>query len=132
LRAQLAAIEAARALAAAGGGAAGAAAPASSEDKKPSELTPDEVEQALVANDYKLGPAAVALGISRPALNELVDSHPTLVRANNLGKDEIQAALDAAGGDLDQAWRALKVSKRGLKLRMSSLDMLAAGAGSDD
>lgn len=117
LRAQLLALAAAVVPA----GPRGAPVSSGAEDKRPSELTPEEVERALSDNDYKLGPAAVALGISRPALNELVDAHPSLVRANNLLESEIKAALDAAGGDLDQAWRALKVSKRGLKLRMSAL-----------
>lgn len=118
IRARLEALEAERNSAAT---AAGDAAAESEKKRTPSDIGPDELERVLSAVDYKLGPAAAELGISRPALNDLVDAHPTLVRANNLTREQLLEALEDHEGDPDQLWKILKVSKRGLKLRMSEL-----------
>jgi two-component system nitrogen regulation response regulator GlnG len=99
--------------------------PASTKVQKrraPSEIDDDELVVALAAQDYKLGPTAAKLGISRPALNDLIDAHDTLVRANTLTKAQIGDASAACEGDLDKMWRHLHVSRRGLKLRMSQLE----------
>ncbi|TNF26098.1 MAG: sigma-54-dependent Fis family transcriptional regulator [Deltaproteobacteria bacterium] len=113
LRARLAALEAER------------PSPVADAPKKraPSDIGPDELERVLAALDYKLGPAAAELGISRPALNDLVDAHPTLVRANTLTREALVAALERYEGPAEELWRVLKVSKRGLKLRLSELGL---------
>ncbi|MCC6625152.1 MAG: sigma-54-dependent Fis family transcriptional regulator [Deltaproteobacteria bacterium] len=86
----------------------------------------DELERLMIQHAYKLGNVADELGISRPALNELVDAHPRLRRAQSLTRDEIVQALDAAGGDIGQVWQALRVSEKSLKLRMSALGLLTS------
>jgi hypothetical protein len=74
-------------------------------------------------HDYKLGAVANALGVSRPALNVVIDAHPRLDRAQNLTVEEIEAAREECG-DIDKMWRHLKVSEKSLKLRMSALGLL--------
>src|SRR5262245_36829351 len=89
----------------------GAAAPG---PRAPSDIGPDEVERVLVALDYRLGAAAEFFGISRPSMNELVDKHPRLRRAQRLEAPEIQAALRQAVASGQPAWGVLAVSERGL------------------
>jgi len=101
-----------------------AAAPTADKRKRsPSEIGPEELEALMERHAYKLGNVADELGISRPALNELVDAHPRLGRAQSLSKDDIIAAQDACGGDLAKMWRVLRVSEKSLKLRMSALGL---------
>ncbi len=86
-------------------------------------VSPEELERLMEANDYKLGAVADALGVSRPALNDLVDAHPRLKRAQNLTLEELVQAR-AECGEIDRMWRHLKVSEKSLKLRMSALGLL--------
>ena len=89
--------------------------------KPPRAMGPEDIETVMRESDYELARAARALGVSRPTLRDLVDQHPTLRRATAIDEPEIRAALDAAGGDVDAAWRALRVSRRSLLLRMREL-----------
>ncbi|MFT5432822.1 MAG: hypothetical protein ACI9OJ_003526 [Myxococcota bacterium] len=70
---------------------------------------------------WRLGPAARILGISRPTLNDMIDRHATLVRVRNLEAEQIQAAIHEFGADA--AWESLMVSRRSLKLRMGELNL---------
>ena len=89
--------------------------------RRSADISAQEVLETLAGNDYRLGPSAKQLGVSRPTLNQLVDDHPELVRAQNLSENEILAASARCDADLDAMWRDLKVSRRGLKLRMGAL-----------
>ncbi len=83
----------------------------------------EELERLMEAHEFKLGSVADALGVSRPALNDMVDAHPRLKRAQNLTAEEIIAAR-AECGDIERMWRHLRVSEKSLKLRMSALGLL--------
>ncbi len=89
----------------------------------PSSVTEDQLEAVMRDHDYRLGPAAGVLGMSRPSLNALVDKHPLLRRARSLTAEEIAACAAEHGDDIDKMWRALRVSKRGLTLRMGELGL---------
>jgi len=91
--------------------------------RKPSDIGDDELATVLQEHAYQLGKAAKALGISRPSMNQLVDRHPTLRRANDLTAAEVMASQQRHGGDIDAMWRELRVSKRGLKLRIAELGL---------
>ena len=69
--------------------AAAAPPPITSRRARPSDLDDGQVAAALARHDYRLGPAAKELGISRPSLNGLVEKHPILRRArlNQSGRD---------------------------------------------
>lgn len=123
IRDRLAALEAERDAARDDEEKEGASEPARPERRSPSDIGADELERVMASLDFKLGPTAAELGISRPALNELVDAHPTLERANNLSREVIAEAQAACEGDVDAMWRRLRVSKRGLVLRMREVDL---------
>ncbi len=92
--------------------------------RSPSEIPADELLSTLEAVGWGLGPAASRLGISRPALNELVDNHPDLRRAKSLGAEELIACQRDCDGNVELMWRRLRVSKRSLVLRMSELGLI--------
>lgn len=91
--------------------------------RTPASIGADELERVLLAHDYRLGAAADHFGISRPSMNELVDKHPRLKRAQRLTAEEITAGLTQAAASGAPAWRVLGVSERSLKLRMRELDL---------
>ena len=90
---------------------------------KPANITPEEVERVLVACDYRLSVAADQLGISRPSMNDLVDKHPRLKRAQNLTASDIVAGTLRAAELGKPLWQVLAVSERGLKQRMTELGL---------
>jgi two-component system nitrogen regulation response regulator GlnG len=94
--------------------------------RTPASITADEVERVLAMFDYRLSAAADHFGISRPSMNELVDRHPRLKRAQKLSADEIRGALAEAARTDTPAWRLLAVSERGLKQRMTELGLDAS------
>ncbi|MCC6624174.1 MAG: sigma-54-dependent Fis family transcriptional regulator [Deltaproteobacteria bacterium] len=91
--------------------------------RTPASITPDELERALVAADYRLSVAADHFGISRPSMNELVDRHPRLKRAQKLTDEDVRAGQREAARTGDPLWRVLQVSERGLKQRMKELGL---------
>lgn len=91
--------------------------------RKPSELTDDELVELLRAHRFNLRVAAAALGISRTSLYALVKKCPRLRQPADLGRDEIAASLERAGGDADAAAAELEVSSQGLKRRLKELGL---------
>lgn len=96
-----------------------AAAPA--HRKRPSELTEDELLVVLRRHEYRLGPVAKELGMSRTTLYALIERSDRFRKARDLSEAEIRAAL--TGSDVGRASRQLEVSKRGLQLRMKELGL---------
>ncbi len=97
--------------------------PAPAERRLLRDISEDAVIAALARHDYKPGPAAKALGISRPSMYALIESSPRIRKAGDLGAEEIQHEIARASGDLAAAARALEVSLRGLQLRMRQLGL---------
>lgn len=91
--------------------------------RSPASISHDELERVLASFEYRLSLAADHFGISRPTMNELVDKHPRLKRAQRLAPDEIQSALTESRRTAVPAWRLLAVSERGLKQRMRELGL---------
>jgi len=87
-------------------------------------IGPEELERLMEAHEFKLGAVADALSVSRPALNDMVDAHPRLRRAQSLSLEDLVAAR-AHCGDIHSMWRYLRVSEKSLKLRMSALGLLS-------
>lgn len=83
-------------------------------------LDDDALFAALEDNDWKPGPTAEALGISRTTLYAFIDRSPRVRKARDVTDSELEAALAVVAGDLDRAAALLKVSKRGLQLRIKS------------
>ncbi len=98
-----------------------APAPARRRLRKPSDVGDDELLAALEAHSYKLKPAAEALGLSRINLYRLIDGHPEVRKAADLGSEEIEGALARRDGDREAVAAELRVSVQGLKRRMTAL-----------
>ncbi|MEO8183805.1 MAG: sigma 54-interacting transcriptional regulator [Deltaproteobacteria bacterium] len=83
-----------------------------------------ELCEALEQSEWKPSRAARLLGVSRTTIYGLIRRSPTLAMAAKLSPGEIRQQLVANAGDLDQAARALRVSRRGLLLRLREIDGL--------
>ncbi|MCY1060288.1 sigma 54-interacting transcriptional regulator [Nannocystis sp. SCPEA4] len=84
-----------------------------------------DLEDALARANYSLIAAAAALGISRNTLKRRMEAKG-LRRPFDLDAEEIRAALRREG-DVQAASRALRVSERGLRLRMTELGLSERG-----
>lgn len=81
----------------------------------------DQVYEALEACNWKIVPAAKLLGMPRSTLYGRIEKHPRIRKAADLSQEEIAAALGQSRGDVDKAVSRLKVSPKGLRLRISYL-----------
>lgn len=91
--------------------------------RDPSEVGDDELIAALRAHQYRLKPAADALGISRTSLYVLIDACALIRKASDLGREEIDAVGERCGGRIEAMAEELEVSKQGLKMRMKELGL---------
>ena len=89
--------------------------------RAPEAPAADTILAALRAHDWRVAPAARALGIARSTLYDWIERSPQVRKASSLTDDEVRAALVAEGGDRAAAARRLEVSQRGLTLRLRSL-----------
>lgn len=86
--------------------------------RRPADIGNGELVAALEANAWRIGPTARALGLPRSSLYMLIDRCADIRKASEVPEGEVQAALAAHGGDLDRAAAGLRVSPRGLRLRL--------------
>ncbi len=89
--------------------------------RKPSEVTEDELVEALKANDWELKPTAAQLRVSRGSLYNLIARNPRTRKASDLSREEILECHRLCGGDLDRMVELLKISRSGLQMRMKAL-----------
>ncbi|MEZ4336022.1 MAG: sigma 54-interacting transcriptional regulator [Sandaracinaceae bacterium] len=87
------------------------------------DLTDDALVQALHEHGYAIGRTARALNVSKNYLYKRMADCPQVRRARDVTPAEIEAASDACGGDVQEMARTLRVSSRGLSLRMTELGM---------
>ena len=100
-----------------------AVSPVGAEGRRPADITEDELVEALRENDWRMAATATALGISRASIYRLVDRCSRIRTANEIPANEVQAAFDAAGGDITAMAAQLEVSPRGLKLHLRNLGL---------
>ena len=91
--------------------------------RSPTDVSEEELLQALETNAFRLQPTAAALGISRTSLYALIDGSSRIRKARDLTRDEIEACRDRLAGDLDAMAAALEVSRKGLSRRMTQLGL---------
>jgi len=91
--------------------------------RSPSEVTQEELLEALRANDWELKGAAESLGISRPALYLVLRKFPGIRTARDLSRAEILECRERLGDDLDAMARELEVSRKGLQQRMKDIGL---------
>jgi two-component system nitrogen regulation response regulator GlnG len=87
------------------------------------EIGDDEVLEVMRRHRFQPGPAAGELGISRGSLYALLERHPRLRKARDLGQDEIVAALARQDGNVIRAAEELGVSARALRMQMRVLGL---------
>jgi two-component system nitrogen regulation response regulator GlnG len=97
--------------------------PAAPGRRKPSEVTPDELLEALRASAWDLKSAADRLRIPRPSIYDLIDRNPSIRTAGDLGSDEITACFRDCAGDLEAMVAKLQVSRRALGRRLKELGL---------
>jgi DNA-binding NtrC family response regulator len=83
--------------------------------------TNEQVLAALERHGYRFAAAAAELGVSRARLYNLAERAGGIRTARDLSRTEVEAALAAAGNQVDQAARDLRISPRALTLRMTVL-----------
>ncbi|HVG11206.1 MAG TPA: sigma-54 dependent transcriptional regulator [Thermoanaerobaculia bacterium] len=91
--------------------------------RSPSEVTQEELLEALRANDWELKGAAGSLGVSRPALYLVLRKFPGIRTARDLSRAEILECRERLGDDLDAMARELEVSRKGLQQRMKEIGL---------
>ena len=89
--------------------------------RSPDEVSEEELLAALRAHAFRIQPTAAALQVSRTSLYALIEKFPSIKKARDLGRQEIEAQLSVAEGDLDRTAAALEVSRKGLRRRMTEL-----------
>ncbi len=100
--------------------------------RKMEDVTEGELLDALREHRWQIQATADALKVSRPNLYRLMENSSSVRTAHELGREEIEAAVSNADGDLDVAAYELEVSVLGLKRRMKVLGLDAdpsAGCG---
>ena len=101
--------------------------PARPASKRPSrrrridEIDDAEVIEALEGAGWKPSRAAEALGVSRTTMYALMQRSGAVQKAADLPSETIVSELDACAGDPAAAAARLRVSERGLRLRMKQL-----------
>ena len=88
-----------------------------------STIADEELLAALEASDWRPEPAAAALGIAKTSIYQLIRHNGSIPRSTELTLEQVQDALEHAGGDRASAARALRVPKRGLLHRMKKLGL---------
>ncbi|WP_437755257.1 sigma 54-interacting transcriptional regulator [Sorangium sp. So ce1389] len=91
------------------------------------EVDDDALLSALRQSNWSIGPAAAALGVSRATLYRLIERSPHVRKAADIPDDELKRCHDECAGDLEAMSARLRVSKRGLKLRLRELVVTRQG-----
>ncbi|NMO19512.1 sigma-54-dependent Fis family transcriptional regulator [Pyxidicoccus fallax] len=91
--------------------------------RKPSEVSEQELLEALRACSWDLKATADWLGIPRPSVYVLIDRSSLLRTARDLSPEEITTCFHDCGGDLDKMVQRLEVSKRALQRRLRELGL---------
>lgn len=97
--------------------------PARRVHRKPAEVPQEELLATLRNHHWNVRAAAKALDVSRPNLYRMMEACPAVRAAKDLEQTEIEAAVLAAGKNLEAAAMELEVSLVGLKRRMTVLGL---------
>jgi two-component system, NtrC family, nitrogen regulation response regulator GlnG len=92
------------------------------------DVTMEAFFESYQRNGYSASATAAELGIPRTTVIALRDRHPDLRNPNRIPPAELQNGLRECNGDLTLLAEKLKVSRRGLQLRLSQLSIDASTA----
>lgn len=85
--------------------------------RKPAGLSTGEVLDAMERHAWTIQAAALALGVSRPSLYKLLDTHPEIRRAEMIPDAEVEAVMARTGGDVALGASLLKTPVEALRRR---------------
>jgi two-component system nitrogen regulation response regulator GlnG len=91
----------------------------------PSAIGDDRLLRALEEQRWSPRRAAAALGVPISTLYDLMRRSGSVRKAKDLAPDELERALQAAGGDVEQAASELRVSERGLRIVLRERGLLS-------
>ncbi|RKH59776.1 sigma 54-interacting transcriptional regulator, partial [Corallococcus aberystwythensis] len=94
--------------------------------RKPSDVSEQEVLEALRACAWDLKATADWLGIPRSSVYVLIDKSSLLRTARDLSPEEITRCFHECEGDLDRMVQKLEVSRRALQRRVRELGLDAS------
>ncbi len=86
-------------------------------------ISNDRLIDTLRRNRFKVAAAARELGISKTSLYQLMERCDQIRKAKDLTAAQIRKAQQACSGDVKAMAEKLEVSTRGLKLRMTELEI---------
>jgi DNA-binding NtrC family response regulator len=91
--------------------------------RHPSDVTEDELAEALRLNRWDLKAAATQLHVSRTSLYALIDESSRFRHASDLAAEEIERCHRECEGDLDLMAERLEVSRRALGRRVREIGL---------
>lgn len=88
-------------------------------------LETDAVLSAMDCNGWQISGAAQQLGVSRPSMYKLIESHPGIRRAEAISVEELQAALLRHGADLQRCAAILRTPCEPLRRHLRARGLIA-------
>ena len=92
--------------------------------RSPDDVGEAELSTALRAHRFRLKPTAEHLGVSRTSLYALIDRSENVRRAGDLEADELEAARERHGDDLEAMAEDLEISSHALLKRLRELGLV--------
>ncbi len=91
--------------------------------RKVSELSDDDLVEAMEKSQWQILAASKALGISRPTVYKLLEAHPLIRFPANISEEEIRAAWEACEGDLQRCASRLMTPAEALRRHVGLLGL---------
>lgn len=91
--------------------------------RKVAALSEDDLLEAMEQNQWQILAAAKFLGVSRPTVYKLLEAHPRIRFPAHIAEDEIRAAWQASGGDLQRCASRLKTPAEALRRHLGVLEI---------
>lgn len=91
--------------------------------RKVSELSDDDLVEAMEKSQWQILAASKALGISRPTVYKLLEAHPRIRFPANISEEEIRAAWLACEGDLQRCASRLMTPAEALRRHVGLLGL---------
>lgn len=91
--------------------------------RKPSKLSEQDVLAALDKHGWVIAVAAQELGISRPSMYKLIETCGLVRQVETIPPEELRAAFERSGGNLDVCAAALRTPGEALRRRLRALGL---------
>lgn len=92
--------------------------------KKLTEFSEAEVLSAMQENDWYIQAAAQQLGVSRPSMYKLLETHSQIRRVEQIDLEEVRQTLEASAGDVERCAALLKTPSEALRRYLRGLGWL--------